>query len=114
MRQKDEPPCRRRRHPAFCLVADGGTELSSRRPAIGEAGFDVDTAQKASGAIGLLTARRYAAILTDCDLPDLPALDWLAAIRGVASTIPLSFTPRRRRATLTSCAAAPATSAPPP
>jgi DNA-binding response OmpR family regulator len=46
-------------------------------------------AQTATGAIGLLSARRYAAILTDCDLPDLPALDWLAAIRGVAPTTPL-------------------------
>jgi CheY-like chemotaxis protein len=75
--------------PRVLLVADGGSELGSRRQAIGRAGLDVESAQTGSGAIGLLTARRYAAILTDCDLPDLSALDLLAAIRGVAPSTPL-------------------------
>jgi DNA-binding NtrC family response regulator len=81
------------------VVAHGGaTDLSVRRPALSEAGFDVDMAETASGAIGLLAARRYAAIVTDCDFPDLPPLDCLAAIRGAAPKTRWSFTSRHRTA----------------
>jgi len=46
------------------------------------AGFEVASASTATQAIDLLAGRRYAAIVADCSLPDLPVLDWLAAVRG--------------------------------
>jgi DNA-binding response OmpR family regulator len=49
----------------------------------------VDTAQTATEAMELLAGRRYAAIVADCVLPDLPPLDWLAALRGAAPGMPL-------------------------
>jgi DNA-binding response OmpR family regulator len=44
----------------------------------------VDTAQTATEAVEKLATRRYAAIVTDCVLPDLAPLDWLAAVRRAA------------------------------
>jgi CheY-like chemotaxis protein len=49
----------------------------------------VDTAVTATEATERLTARRYAAILSDCVLPDLPPLEWLAVARGAAPSTPL-------------------------
>jgi DNA-binding response OmpR family regulator len=59
------------------------------REVLGRTGFEVDTAQTATEAAERLTARRYAAILSDCVLPDLPPLGWLAVARGAAPTTPL-------------------------
>jgi DNA-binding response OmpR family regulator len=59
------------------------------REVLGRTGFEVDTAQTATEAAERLTARRYAAILSDCVLPDLPPREWLAVARGAAPTTPL-------------------------
>ena len=49
----------------------------------------MDTAQTATDAVDLLATRPYAAIVANGVLPDLPSLDWLAAVRGVVPTRPL-------------------------
>ena len=49
----------------------------------------METASTANEAVGLLATERYAVIVADCFLPDLPLLDWLAALRSVAPTTPL-------------------------
>ena len=54
-----------------------------------DAGFDVDTARTSTEAVERLTDQRYAAIVTDCVLPNLAPIDWLGAIRGVAPDTPL-------------------------
>jgi DNA-binding response OmpR family regulator len=53
------------------------------------AGFEVDVAQTATEAVERLAAGRYSAILSDCVLPDLPPLEWLAVARSVAPVTPL-------------------------
>jgi DNA-binding response OmpR family regulator len=66
------------------LVEDAAPVLDVLREALERAGFAVDTARTATETMGSLTARRYAAIVADCMLPDLTPLDWLAALRGAA------------------------------
>jgi DNA-binding response OmpR family regulator len=70
-------------------VDDAASILDLFRDALGRAGFEVDTASTATDAMELLATRHYAAIVVDCSLADLPALDWLAAIRGAAPTTPM-------------------------
>ena len=60
------------------------------RDTLDAAGFEVDTAAASAEALDRLATRRsYAAVIADCVLPDLPVLDWLAALRGAAPTTPL-------------------------
>jgi DNA-binding response OmpR family regulator len=54
-----------------------------------QAGFEVASASTATEAIDVISGCRYAAIVADCSLPDLPPLDWLAALRSVAPSAPL-------------------------
>jgi DNA-binding response OmpR family regulator len=49
----------------------------------------VDVVETATAGAERLTVRRYAAILSDCVLPDLPPLEWLAVARGAAPATPL-------------------------
>jgi DNA-binding response OmpR family regulator len=53
------------------LVEDAAPVLDVLREALERAGFTVDTARAATEAMTLLTARRYAALVADCILPDL-------------------------------------------
>jgi DNA-binding response OmpR family regulator len=71
------------------LVEDTVPVLAILRASLQSAGFQVDTARTAAEAMAQLVVRRYAAIITDCDLADLSPLDWLAAIRGAAPGTPL-------------------------
>jgi CheY-like chemotaxis protein len=66
------------------LVEDSDPVREVFRAVLGAAGFDVDTAQVASAAIERLAERRYAVVVADCFLPDLPAREWLAALRAAA------------------------------
>ena len=75
--------------PRLLLVEDALPVLEVLRVNLESAGFMVDTARTAATALELLTGRRYAAIVIDCALPDLPSLDWLAAVRSVAPMTPL-------------------------
>lgn len=61
-----------------------GSVLGVLRDVLWRAGFEVESAETATEAINLLATRRYAVVLADCFLPDLPPLDWLAALRSVA------------------------------
>jgi DNA-binding response OmpR family regulator len=71
------------------VVEDAGDVRDVFRDALGHAGFEVDTAATATEAVDCLATRRYAVIVADCGLPDLPTLDWLASLRGAAPTTPL-------------------------
>jgi DNA-binding response OmpR family regulator len=75
--------------PTILLVEDTAAVLDLVRESFERAGFEVDVAQTATDAAERLTARRYAAILSDCVLPDLPPLEWLAVARSVAPNTPL-------------------------
>ena len=75
--------------PRILIVEDRIALLDLVRETFEAAGFEVDTAQTATEAAERLTARRYAAILSDCVLPDLPPPEWLAVARGAAPTTPL-------------------------
>ena len=75
--------------PRLLLVEDHEPLLGVLGEVLDRAGFEVATASTATEAIDLLVGRRYAAIVADCSLPDLPPLDWLAAARGAAPTTPL-------------------------
>jgi DNA-binding response OmpR family regulator len=75
--------------PRLLLVEDTAAVLDFVRESLVGAGFEVDTAQTATEAVERLTERRYAAIVSDCVLPDLPPLEWLAAARGAAPATPL-------------------------
>ena len=78
-----------RPQPRGLIVEDAGAVRDLLRDALGQAGFEADTAETATEAIDHLATRRYAVIVADCILPDLPTLDWLAALRGAAPTTPL-------------------------
>jgi two-component system, OmpR family, copper resistance phosphate regulon response regulator CusR len=71
------------------MVEDAGPVLDVLRESLERAGFEVDTARTATAAVELLATWRYAVIVADCFLPDLPPLDWLAAMRGAAPGTPL-------------------------
>jgi DNA-binding response OmpR family regulator len=75
--------------PRILLVEDRIALLDLVREVFVAAGFEVDTAQTATEAAERLTARRYAAILSDYMLPDLPPPEWLAVARDAAPTTPL-------------------------
>ena len=75
--------------PRVLLIASSAVERGARHQALTGAGFDVETAQTATEAVEWLARRPYAAIVTDGYVPDMPPLDWLAALRGVATTTPL-------------------------
>ena len=79
--------------PRVLVVDDTPPVLDLFRDALDQAGFEVDTAATAREALDRLAvqrfAARYAVIVADCALADLPALDWLAALRGAALAIPL-------------------------
>ena len=75
--------------PRILLVEDTDAVLGLVRDSFEDAGFEVDAAQTATEATERLAARRYAAILSDCVLPDLPPLEWLAVARGTAPSAPL-------------------------
>jgi DNA-binding response OmpR family regulator len=87
------PRCESRRMsplpPRVLLIANSAVERSARRQALGRAGFDVETVQTAAEAVEWLAHRQYAAIVADGYVPDMPPLDWLTALRGVATTTPL-------------------------
>ena len=74
------------RPPRLLLVEDTAAVLDVVRESLEDAGFEVDTAQTATEAVERLTECRYAAILSDCVLPDLPPLEWLAVARGGPAT----------------------------
>jgi DNA-binding response OmpR family regulator len=80
-------------HPRVLVVENTLPVLVLFRDALDRAGFAVDTATTAREALDRLAAQRFAAryavIVADCTLPDLPALDWLAALRGAALAVPL-------------------------
>jgi two-component system, OmpR family, response regulator len=63
--------------------------LDVLRDALVLAGFEVESAQTATEAVGRLIRREYAALVADCVLPDVPPLDWLAAARAAAPGTPL-------------------------
>jgi DNA-binding response OmpR family regulator len=71
------------------LVEDHDPLLTVLCDVLYGAGFEVASASTATQAIDILAGHHYAAILADCSLPDLPALDWLTAVRGAAPTMPL-------------------------
>jgi DNA-binding NtrC family response regulator len=71
------------------LVQEAGPVLEVFREALAGVGFEIESAQTAVDAVDLLATRHYAVIITDCALPDLPPLDWLAAVRGEAPGTPL-------------------------
>jgi DNA-binding response OmpR family regulator len=75
--------------PRLLLVEDTAPVLDVMRESLVDAGFDVDTAKTATEAVERLGERRYAAILSDCVLPDLPPLEWLAVARRVVPATPL-------------------------
>ncbi len=75
--------------PRVLMVEDVGPVLGVFCDVLGRVGFEVESAQTATEAVDLLATRRYAVIVADCFLPDLPPLDWLAALRGVAPTTPV-------------------------
>ncbi len=77
------------RGPRVLMVEDAGPVLGVLRVALERAGFEVESAQTASEALERLTARRYAVIVADCFLPDVPPLEWLAAARKAAPDTPL-------------------------
>jgi DNA-binding NtrC family response regulator len=78
-----------RSRPRVLMVEDAGSVLAVMRDALERGGFEIDTASTAIEAIGLLATERYAVIVADCFLPDLPPLDWLAAVRSAAPATPL-------------------------
>ena len=71
------------------LVEDTAAVLDLVRESLEGAGFEVDAAKTATAGTERLAGRRYAAILSDCVLPDLPPLEWLAVARGAAPATPL-------------------------
>jgi DNA-binding response OmpR family regulator len=71
------------------LIEDDDALRSILREILARGGFDVDPVAWASEAVDHLAGRRYAAIVSDCHLPDLLPLDWLAVLRGAAPTTPL-------------------------
>jgi DNA-binding response OmpR family regulator len=75
--------------PRLLLVEDTAPVLDVMRESLVDVGFDVDTAKTATEAVERLGERRYAAILSDCVLPDLPPLEWLAVARRVVPATPL-------------------------
>jgi CheY-like chemotaxis protein len=75
--------------PRILLVEDIDAVTDVVRESLEGAGFEVDTAVIATEASERLAARRYAAILSDCVLPDLPPLEWLAVARGAAPGTPM-------------------------
>ena len=75
--------------PRILLVEDNADVQDVVRESLEDGGFEVDAAQTATEAVDRLSARRYATILSDCVLPDLPPLEWLAVARRAAPTTPL-------------------------
>jgi DNA-binding response OmpR family regulator len=75
--------------PLLLLVEDDDSVRDLLSEVLEGAGFTVNTARTASEAVEQLTSRRYAVIATDCVLPDLSPLEWLAAARGTAPGTPL-------------------------
>jgi DNA-binding response OmpR family regulator len=75
--------------PRVLLVEDHHPLLTVLCEVLERAGFETAGASTAAQAVDSLAGRRYAAIVADCSLPDLPALDWLTAVRGAAPTTPL-------------------------
>ena len=71
------------------LVEDAVPALDGLGEGLASAGFEVDTARTAAEAMERLAGHRYAAIMTDCDLPDLSPGDRPAAMRGAAPVTPL-------------------------
>ena len=59
-------------------MEDTAAVLDLVRESLEGAGFEVDAAKTATEATERLAQRRYAVILSDCVLPDLPPLGWLA------------------------------------
>ena len=68
--------------PHVLMVEDAGPVLGVLRDALGRAGLEVESAQTATEGVELVSTRRYAVIGADCFLPELPPLDWLAALRA--------------------------------
>ncbi len=77
------------RRPRVLLVDDASPVLNVLRDTLALAGFEVATAPTATDALELLNNRQYAVIAAESFLPDLSALDWLAALRGAAPGTPL-------------------------
>jgi DNA-binding NtrC family response regulator len=75
--------------PRLLLIEDDHSLRGIMREILARGGFEVETASRAAEAVNLLATHRYAAIVSDCRLPDLLPLDWLAALRGAAPTTPL-------------------------
>jgi DNA-binding NtrC family response regulator len=75
--------------PRILMVEDSEPVLDVLRESLEKAGFRVESARTAAEAIERLAGEPYAAIVADCVLPDLPPLDWLAAVRGAAPGTPL-------------------------
>jgi DNA-binding response OmpR family regulator len=72
------------RHARVLVIEDHGATLDVFREALRRAGFQVDAADTMTAALILLSTGRYEAIVTDLGLPDVPAMDALAALRGTA------------------------------
>ena len=75
--------------PRVLLVEDNAAVRDVVRESLEGAGFEVDAATTATEGTERLAQRRYAAILSDCVLPDLPPLEWLAVARAAAPATPL-------------------------
>jgi DNA-binding response OmpR family regulator len=75
--------------PRILLVEDNPDVRDVVRESLQDGGFEVDAAHTATEAFERLTVGQYAAILSDCVLPDLPPLEWLAVARSVAPVTPL-------------------------
>ena len=75
--------------PRVLLVEDDDAVRDILWESLEQADFAVDTAQTAAEGVEKLATRRYAAIATDCVLPDLTPLDWMVALRGAAPVTPL-------------------------
>jgi DNA-binding NtrC family response regulator len=75
--------------PLLLVVDDADAVAGAFSLILARAGFEVETVATATDALDLIAARRYAVILADCLLPDLPVLEWLTALRGAAPTTPL-------------------------
>jgi DNA-binding response OmpR family regulator len=75
--------------PRVLLVEDDDAVRDILWESLEQADFAVDTAQTAAEGVEKLATRPYAAIATDCVLPDLTPLDWMVALRGAAPVTPL-------------------------
>jgi DNA-binding NtrC family response regulator len=77
-----------RRAGRVLIVEDDPTALDLFSTTLRQAGFDVEGTPSGFDALSALTPRRYAAVVADHVLPDVPGMELLVALRRALPGMP--------------------------